>query len=78
MNPLSRVTLTFQQKEVPMTKHLADHRTPSDGSRVKNFARIESKRDETVWNLARQQPRDRSAENKRLAEFTRIERGIEA
>lgn len=61
-----------------MTKHLADHRTPSDGSRVKNFARIDSKRDETVWNLARQQPRERSKDSTRLAEFTRIERGITA
>ncbi len=59
-----------------MTKHLADHRQASDGGRVKHFTRIESKREETVWNLARQQPRDRSKVNTRLAEYARIERGI--
>ena len=32
-----------------MTKHLADHRTPSQGARVQHFLRIARDRSETIW-----------------------------
>lgn len=32
-----------------MTKHLADHRTASEGGRMKHFLRIARDRSETLW-----------------------------
>lgn len=61
-----------------MTKHLADHRQASDGGRVRHFMRLASDRAETAWTQTRQKPRLRAKDSTRLAEYIRIEKGIEA
>ncbi len=61
-----------------MTKHLADHRTPSTGGRVKAFLSIARDRSESAWRGVWQRPYDRADESRRLVEYVRIEKGREA
>ncbi|MBI1171182.1 hypothetical protein GC209_07250 [bacterium] len=58
-----------------MTKHLADHRTPSTGGRLKHFLRIARDRSEVAWHAVWQRPRDLRNESRRVVEYVRIERG---
>lgn len=58
-----------------MSKHLADHRKPSDGSRLKQFIRIAHDRSEAVWQMVKQRPRHLGDANPRAVQFARIERG---
>ncbi len=58
-----------------MTKHLADHRTSSQGGRSKHFLSIEKSAAKSPWEVLRQQPRLREEQTPRLKEFLRIERG---
>jgi hypothetical protein len=53
-----------------MGRHLADHRTPSKGGRVRNFLKIARMKPAT-WHRAEAQP----SGNRRLVEFLRIARG---
>ena len=55
-----------------MTKHLADHRKGTTGSRVKHFLRLARTARET-WH----RPRGEAGKS-RLVQFLRIERGREA
>jgi hypothetical protein len=55
-----------------MSKHLADHRKPTTGARVKHFLRLARTARET-WH----RPRG-AAGTARLVQFLRIERGREA
>jgi len=57
-----------------MARHLADHRTPSQGSRVMRFMAIDRARGESIWRAAAQK-RDPAPGNRRLVEFLRIARG---
>lgn len=61
-----------------MTKHLADHRTPPSGGRVKAFVSIARDRSETVWRVLWQRPYDRAEDNQRLVQYVRIEKGRDA
>lgn len=61
-----------------MTKHLADHRNPSTGGRVKAFLTIARDRSESAWRGVWQRRYDRGAESRRLVEYVRIEKGREA
>ena len=56
-------------KHLTEGRHLADHRTPTDGGRVKHFLRIARSARET-WH----RPMTKSG-NVRLQQFLRIERG---
>lgn len=57
-----------------MSKHLADHRTASQGSRLRNFLRIARDRSETMWRGLFRRDLARDAGNRRVVEFARIER----
>jgi hypothetical protein len=59
-----------QTEEDSMTKHLADHRTPSQGGRVKAFMQLARKTREG-WHRVEGKP----PTNRRLVEFLRIARG---
>lgn len=61
-----------------MSKHLADHRNPSTGGRVKAFLTIARDRSETAWRGLWQRPYDRATENQRLVQYVRIEKEREA
>lgn len=61
-----------------MTKHLADHRTASEGGRLQNFLRLERSQSPTAPRSLHQRPQTRSAKNPRLQHYLRIERGIQA
>jgi hypothetical protein len=52
-----------------MSRHLADHRKATSGSRTKHFLRL-ARTPRTTWHRPRA-----GAGGKRLAEFLRIERG---
>jgi hypothetical protein len=56
-----------------MTKHLADHRTPSTGGRLKHFLRIARDRTEVLWHPLWRQPHALN-EARRVVEYARIER----
>lgn len=62
-----------------MSRHLTDHREPSDGSRVKNFTQLDRETGAEGSHPAAQalnrRPAGRTERNARLAEFTRIDRG---
>ncbi|HCZ00730.1 MAG: hypothetical protein A3D16_05755 [Rhodobacterales bacterium RIFCSPHIGHO2_02_FULL_62_130] len=58
-----------------MTKHLADHRTPSQGGRLKHFLRIARDRSEEVWRTAWQRNRETDGGHRRVVEYVRIARG---
>ena len=55
--------------ERTMTKHLADHRKPSSGTRVKQFLRLARSPRET-WKVARE-----GSGSARVVQFLRIARG---
>jgi hypothetical protein len=59
-----------------MSRHLADHRAPSDGGRAKHFLRL-ARQASTVWRRLWQRPRTEPTEGKLVAEYARIERGRE-
>lgn len=64
-----------------MSRHVVDNRTPSDGSRLVPFTRIERRTgDEGSHPAAKALSRRRSeiATDRRLTQFLRIERGDEA
>jgi hypothetical protein len=61
-------------KEVRM-KHLADHRNPSSGAKLKHFLRIDRAASDWVWRLLRQRDRLPQPGNRRVLEYVRIERG---
>ncbi|WP_054005884.1 hypothetical protein [Cypionkella psychrotolerans] len=61
-----------------MTKHLADHRTASEGGRLQNFLRLERSQSPTAPRILHQRPQSRSDDNPRLQHFLRIERGEQA
>ncbi|MGV8985799.1 MAG: hypothetical protein ACOH2H_05880 [Cypionkella sp.] len=58
-----------------MTKHLADHQTPSTGGRLKHFLRIARDRSEVAWHVVWQRPRARKDAARKTVEYARIERG---
>lgn len=58
-----------------MSKHLADHRKPSNGGRLTHFLRIARSGTNAFWRGVWQRPVGRAAGNRRLMEFVRIERG---
>jgi hypothetical protein len=60
--------------EVAMSKHLADHRAPSAGGRVKHFLRL-TREASSIWHRLWQRPRTEPTEGRRVAEFVRIDRG---
>jgi hypothetical protein len=53
-----------------MSRHLADHRNPSQGGRVKHFLRLDRTR-RSFWH----RPEAQAKGNRRLVEYLRIERG---
>jgi hypothetical protein len=55
-----------------MKRHLADHRTPTSGGRLKHFLRL-AKAPRDTWHRSRA-----GAGSTRLAQFLRIERGHRA
>ncbi|MDT8857713.1 hypothetical protein RNZ50_22235 [Paracoccaceae bacterium Fryx2] len=56
-----------------MTKHIADHRTPSKNGRLVHFLRI-ARGARGLWHRAEAMP----AGNRRVVEYLRIARGREA
>lgn len=61
-----------------MSKHLADHRSAPSGGRVKAFLTIARDRSETMWRALWKRPVERAADNQRLVQYVRIEKGREA
>ncbi|MBH1973533.1 MAG: hypothetical protein I8H94_00470 [Rhodobacteraceae bacterium] len=57
-----------------MTKHLADHRTPSQGARVQHFLRIARDRSETIWRDVFRRAAPDNGSSRRVVEYARIER----
>jgi hypothetical protein len=55
-----------------MTRHIADHRSPSLGGRMRHFLRIERSASRT-WHRS-----EAPVGNRRLVEFCRIARGLTA
>ena len=58
-----------------MTRHLADHRTASEGGRVKHFLRIARTEASVLWTHLARRPRLTGIGNRRLVEYARIARG---
>ena len=62
-----------------MSRHIADKRTPSDGGRVRHFTEIERRAGEEgshpSTEAVHRRPSDPPQDNRRAAEFVRIERG---
>lgn len=59
-----------------MSKHLADHREPSNGGRVEHFMRIaRGGAAGAVWRGLWQRPVARDDSNRRVVEYLRIARG---
>jgi hypothetical protein len=58
-----------------MAKHLVDHRTASNGGRVRAFLTIARDRSETVWRGLWKRPEARLDDNQRLVQYVRIEKG---
>lgn len=61
-----------------MSKHLADHRAAPTGQRVKEFVTIAHRGSGRVWQALWKRPVERAAENRRLVQYIRIEKGHEA
>ncbi|QLQ20494.1 MAG: hypothetical protein HZT43_20835 [Exiguobacterium profundum] len=61
-----------------MTRHIADHRTPSKGARTRQFLRIEREDLGRIWQGLFRRPVPVPVTNRRAAEFCRIERGRSA
>jgi hypothetical protein len=59
-----------------MTRHLADHRSPSDGGRVRHFLRL-AREGGGIWKRLARAPR-RHDGSRRVLEFLRIARGRSA
>ncbi|MCX7286932.1 MAG: hypothetical protein NTW20_05070 [Rhodobacterales bacterium] len=59
-----------------MTRHLADHRTPTSGGRLKHFLRL-AKAPRETWHRSQASSGARAGST-RLAQFLRIERGHRA
>ena len=57
-----------------MTKHLADHRTASTGTRVAQFLRIARQNGEAMWHGLWQRRFTRGISNRRAVEYVRIEK----
>ncbi len=57
-----------------MTRHLADHRKPSEGGRVRHFLRIARAETSNLWMLLARRPRLTGTGNRRLVEYARIAR----
>jgi hypothetical protein len=55
-----------------MTRHIADHRSPSQGGRLKHYLRI-ARSGGRIWHRS-----ESPASNRRLVEFCRIARGLTA
>ncbi len=68
----------MQWKEHAMTRHLTDHRAPSEGSRVKHFLRIARTEASVLWMHLARRPRLMGTGNRRLVEYARIARGRQA
>jgi hypothetical protein len=58
-----------------MTRHLADHRTPSEGGRLTHFLRIARAEASMLWMRLAKRPRLTGTGNRRLVEYARIARG---
>ena len=58
-----------------MTKHLADHHTPTNTDRLKHFLRIARDRSETAWHLVWQRQQPIEQPGRLIVEYARIERG---
>lgn len=58
-----------------MARHLADHRSASQGGRLKHFLRIAREGSERLWQTLARQPHTRGDSNRRVVEFARIARG---
>lgn len=58
-----------------MTRHLTDHRAPTEGGRVKHFMRIARVEASVLWMRLAKRPRLTGAGNRRLVEYARIARG---
>jgi hypothetical protein len=56
-------------------KHLADHRKPSTGTRLREFLRLAHDRSQSAWSIAWRKPARPGQTNRRAVEFARIERG---
>ena len=61
-----------------MSKHLADHRTAPSGGRVKALVTIARRGSGHVWQALWKRPVERAADNQRLVQYIRIEKGHEA
>ncbi|MDB5663593.1 hypothetical protein [Cypionkella sp.] len=61
-----------------MTKHIADRREPSNGARLQHFLRLAREASPAAPRQLHQRPQTRSEDNRRMQEYLRIERGIEA
>lgn len=59
-----------------MGRHLADHRTPSHGGRLKHFLRI-ARDGGAAWQALWRKPVPAPVTNRRTVEFLRIEKGRE-
>lgn len=57
-----------------MTRHLADQRKPSTGTRLREFLRL-ARPSGQVWQSLWRQPVPVPASNRRTVEFLRIARG---
>lgn len=61
-----------------MSRHPLDHQAPSDGGRVKHFAKVErdqgAEGSHPASKTLSQRPAERDGRNRRAEEFTRIER----
>ena len=57
-----------------MTKHIADHRSASDGGRLKQFLRISRDKSDTVWRATWSRPSTAPTGNRRVVEYIRIAR----
>lgn len=65
-----------------MTRHLADHRKPSQGARLREFVMLDRAQGKEGSHPASvsllQRPKGLAETNRRLTEFLRIARGREA
>ena len=66
---LGYVGIPFQPQEDSMTRHLIDHRSPSQGSRVRHFMRL-SRAESPAWHRS-----ESFTGNSRLVHYCRIARG---
>ncbi|MEO6299116.1 MAG: hypothetical protein ABIV25_15070 [Paracoccaceae bacterium] len=60
-----------------MTRHLADHRTDSNVGRMTQFLRIDRSQSDRLWHPLWQKSQASLTDNRRVAEFLRIDRQVE-